>query len=99
MQAIYNETIIADSIDVVLLEGHRYFPIDSVRQEYLVPSITHSICPWKGRASYYTLSVNGSIALNAAWYYRDPTSAASSIKGRIAFGDDVTILPSTNQKQ
>jgi uncharacterized protein (DUF427 family) len=89
--ATWNGTVIAESDDTVLVEGNHYFPADSVRQEYLQPSGTHTVCPWKGRASYYSVAVDGEVNPDAAWYYPEPKDAAAEIKDRVAFWRGVTV--------
>jgi len=69
MKAIWNDTIIAESNDTILVENNHYFPAESIKKEYFKPSSTHSTCPWKGVASYYNLEVNGAENKDAAWYY------------------------------
>lgn len=91
MKAIWNNEIIAESNDTVVVENNHYFPPQSVKQEYLQPSDTHTTCPWKGLASYYTLTVNGQQNKDAAWYYPEPKSAAAQIKDHIAFWKGVQI--------
>jgi len=91
MKAIWNNQIIAESDDIVNVEGNSYFPADSVRKEYLRESQTHTRCPWKGTASYYSLEVNGKINKDAAWYYHEPKELAKVIKGRVAFWKGVKI--------
>lgn len=93
MKATWNGAVIAESDDTVMVEGNHYFPADSVRPEYLQASATHSTCPWKGEASYYSLSVDGKTNPDAAWYYPAPKDAASSITGRLAFWRGVTVSP------
>jgi uncharacterized protein (DUF427 family) len=90
-KATWNDTVIAESDDTVLVEGNHYFPADSVRQEYLQPSDTHTVCPWKGRASYYSVAVDGEVNPDAAWYYPEPKDAAAEIKDRVAFWRGVTV--------
>jgi uncharacterized protein (DUF427 family) len=90
-KAEWNGTLIAESDDTVVVEGNHYFPRDSVRAEYLVDSELHTICPWKGEASYYSLDVDGAINQNAAWYYPTPKDAAKQIDGRIAFWKGVQV--------
>jgi uncharacterized protein (DUF427 family) len=89
--ASWNGTVIATSDDTVVVEGNHYFPRDAVTAE-LIDSETHSFCPWKGTASYYSLKVGDDVNTDAAWYYDDPMVAAKQIKDRIAFwhGVDVT---------
>ena len=92
MKAIWNGKIIAESKSTVNIEGNHYFPAESVKKEYLVDSDTHSICPWKGNASYYSLKVEGRVNTDAAWYYPNPSELAQSITGHIAFWKGVQIV-------
>ncbi|SDC87896.1 DUF427 domain-containing protein [Actinokineospora iranica] len=89
--ATWNGAIIAESDDTKIVEGNHYFPIDSVHQQYLRPSETSSVCPWKGTASYYTLHVDGQDNVDAAWYYPEPKDAAAEIKGHVAFWNGVEV--------
>jgi uncharacterized protein (DUF427 family) len=91
MKAIWNGVVIAESDQTIVVEGNHYFPPESVKREYLRESSTHTICSWKGTASYYTLEVNGKTNPDAAWYYPDPKPAASNIKGYIAFWRGVQV--------
>jgi len=90
-KAIWNGALIAESDRTVAMEGNVYFPNDSVKQEYLRPSQTHTVCPWKGTASYRHLEADGKRNLDAAWYYRGPSAAAQEIKERVAFWNGVRI--------
>lgn len=92
MRATWNGAVIAESDDTVVVEGNHYFPRASVREEYVRRSDTHTRCPWKGEASYLTLQVDGQSNPDAAWYYPQPSAAASQITDRVAFwrGVDVT---------
>lgn len=92
MQAVFNGTVIAESESTVVLEGNHYFPEESVRHEFIVPSGTHSVCPWKGRASYYSVVVDGAVAPDSAWYYPSPSPAAEEIGGRVAFWQGVRVV-------
>jgi uncharacterized protein (DUF427 family) len=89
--ATWNGTVIAESDETTIVEGNHYFPPDAVRQEFLRPSSTHTTCPWKGEASYYTLEVNGDRNEDAAWYYPEPKRAAQQIKDYVAFWRGVEI--------
>jgi uncharacterized protein (DUF427 family) len=89
--ARWNGEIIAESDDTTIVEGNHYFPITSVRREFLRPSKTTSVCPWKGTASYYTLAVNGSENADAVWYYPTPKDEAAHIKDHVAFWRGVEI--------
>jgi uncharacterized protein (DUF427 family) len=91
MKAIWNNKVIAESEDTVVVEGNHYFPLEAVKKEVLKPSDTHTICPWKGKASYYSIEVAGKQNKDAAWYYPEPKEAAKEVKGRIAFWRGVTI--------
>ena len=90
-QASWNGTIIASSERCVVVEGNHYFPPDAVKQDYLRASATHSVCPWKGTASYYDVVVDGATNADAAWYYPEPKPAANQIKGYIAFWKGVEV--------
>ncbi len=89
--ASWNGTVIAESDDIVTVEGNAYFPRESVRDDVLRPSDTHTVCPWKGTASYYTLEVDGQTNSDAAWYYPEPKDAAKEITGRVAFWRGVDV--------
>lgn len=91
MKAIWNDAVIAESDDTVVVEGNHYFPAKSVKTEFLQPSSTHTTCPWKGEASYHDLVVNGETNKDAAWYYPEPKEAAAEIKDRVAFWKGVRV--------
>jgi len=91
MKAIWNGTVVAESNDTVVVEGNHYFPPEAVNKNFLLPSNTHTMCSWKGQASYHTLFVDGDANPDAAWYYPDPKEAAAEIKGRIAFWKGVRV--------
>lgn len=84
-RATWNETVLAESADTVVVEGNLYFPSATVRQEHLRPSQSHTTCHWKGVASYYDVVVDGKTNRDAAWYYPDPSPAAKRIKDYVAF--------------
>ena len=92
MKAIWNGTVIAESQDIVIVEGNHYFPLASVNAALLELSTHTSVCPWKGTANYYSLKVNGEVNANAAWYYAEPKDAARQIKGRVAFWKGVSVI-------
>lgn len=91
MKAIWNGEVIAESSDTIKLEGNYYFPKDSVNTGFLRQSDTHTTCPWKGEASYYSVEVNGKTNKDAAWYYSNPKDAAKVITGYIAFWKGIEI--------
>ena len=92
-RAIWNGQVIAESDDIVTVEGNAYFPAESVRRDYIRESDHHTTCGWKGVASYYTLAVNGAENQDAAWYYPEPKEAAQNIRGRVAFWKGVEVSP------
>ncbi|SFG58481.1 Nucleotidyltransferase [Algoriphagus hitonicola] len=94
MKATWNNQIIAESNQTILIEGNHYFPPESIKCEFFKQSDTHTTCPWKGEASYYDIHVDGKINPDAAWYYPDPKTAAKSIKNYIAFWRGVLVDPS-----
>ncbi len=91
MKAIWNGEVIAESNDTVVVEGNHYFPHDTIKKEYYQSSSTQSNCPWKGMASYYTITVNGSENPDAAWYYPETSELAIGIKNYVAFWKGVKI--------
>jgi uncharacterized protein (DUF427 family) len=91
-KAIWNDEIIAESNDTVVIEGNHYFPRASLREDVLRPSDTHTVCPWKGRASYYTLEHGDRVTRDAVWYYPDPKPDAKSIRDRVAFWKGVKVV-------
>ncbi|MFL6165539.1 MAG: DUF427 domain-containing protein [Ornithinibacter sp.] len=93
MRATWNGTVIAESDDTVVVEGNHYFPADAVDQSLLRPSDTHTVCPWKGTASYWSLEVDGATNADAVWYYPEPKDAAAQIRDRVAFWKGVTVEP------
>ncbi len=92
MKAIWNNEIIAESSDTLVIEGNHYFPQNSVNYDYFSSSERTSECPWKGSANYYNLEVAGEKNPNAAWYYPNPKNAAKEITGYIAFWKGVQIV-------
>jgi len=88
---MWNGTVIADSDETVNIEGNQYFPDKSVNKIFLMPSETHTVCHWKGTASYYDVVVDGKTNKDAAWYYPAPSSLAKKIKDYIAFWRGVEI--------
>lgn len=90
-KATWNGTVLAESDNCIVVEGNQYFPPDAVRREYFKASDTHTTCPWKGLASYYTVVVDGKENKDAAWYYPTPKDAASQIKDYVAFWHGVQV--------
>ena len=92
MKAIWKDVILAESDNTIVVEGNHYFPPDSVKREYLKASDTHTTCPWKGEASYYTVVVSDAVNKDAAWYYPEPKEAAQQIKDYVAFWQGVEVV-------
>ena len=90
-RAVWNGAVIADSNRCIVVEGNQYFPADALKREFLRDSATHTVCAWKGTASYYDVVVNGQTNKDAAWYYPEPKPAADNIKGYIAFWKGVEV--------
>ena len=91
MQAKWNGEILAESNETKIIEGNHYFPPDAIRKEFFHHSETHTHCPWKGVASYYTIKVNDKENKDAAWYYPKTSDLAKEIKGYIAFWKGVEV--------
>lgn len=92
-RATWNGAVLAESDSTVVVEGNHYFPLADVRAEHLRSSDTHTVCHWKGVASYYDVVVGEKINRDAAWYYPDPSKLAEPVKGRVAFWHGVKVEP------
>lgn len=91
MRAIWKDVVIADSDHTVVVEGNHYFPPEALKREYFRPSAHHTVCPWKGTASYLDVAVDGTVNTEAAWYYPEPKPAAQNIRGYVAFWRGVEV--------
>ena len=91
MKATWNGTVIAESDDIVTVEGNAYFPAASVNAALLKDSAHTSVCPWKGTAHYHSVEVGGQVNKDAVWYYAEPKQAAAEIKGRMAFWKGIKV--------
>lgn len=91
IRAVWNGAVLAEAPETVRLEGNHYFPADSLRREYLSDSATTTVCPWKGTAHYYTVTVDGAVNADAAWYYPEPKAEAGEIKDHVAFWRGVQV--------
>lgn len=91
-KAIWKGQVLAESDETIIVEGNHYFPPSAIKQEHFAPSQSQTVCPWKGTASYYTVVVDGEENPDAAWYYPDPSDAAASIKGYVAFWRGVEVV-------
>ena len=90
-KAYWNGAVLAESDTYEMVEGNVYFPAASIDGQYFRESSTHTVCPWKGTASYHSIEVAGQVNKDAAWYYPDPKPAAANIKGYIAFWHGVKV--------
>ena len=91
MKAIWKNTVLAESLETKKVENNHYFPEDSINTEYFKPSSTHTRCPWKGKASYYNIEVDGETNTDAAWFYPEASHAAKPIENYVAFWKGVKI--------
>ena len=92
-RATWRDAVLAESNRTTQVEGNQYFLLEDVRAEYLKPSESHTVCHWKGTASYYDVVVGDEVNRDAAWYYADPSPAAEQIRGRVAFWHGVKVEP------
>ncbi|WP_066067547.1 DUF427 domain-containing protein [Frankia sp. EI5c] len=70
-----------------------YVPLADVRPEALVESATHTVCPYKGEASYYTVRGGGQTVVDGAWYYPRPLPESTGIAGYVSFlGEGISVL-------
>ena len=91
IRAVWNGAVLAEASETVRLVGNHYFPAGSLRGEYFSDSPTTTVCPWKGTAHYYTVTVDGHVNADAAWYYPDPSVKAEQIKDHVAFWKGVRV--------
>lgn len=92
VRAVWNGKVLAESEDTVVVEGNHYFPAESLNTEYFRDSDTHTVCGWKGLASYYTVEIEGAKNPDAAWYYPDPKPEAEQVRDRVAFWKGVDVV-------
>ena len=92
MKAVWNNTVIAESDSTIVIEGNQYFPPESIKKEFFDESSTNTRCGWKGTASYYSIKIDGELNKDCAWYYPEPSEAATKIKGYIAFWKGVEVV-------
>lgn len=91
MKAIWNNEVLAESNETVSVEGNHYFPPESVKMDFFSESDKQTVCPWKGTAKYYNITVNGKTNESAAWYYPEPKQKAADIKNYFAFWNGVKV--------
>lgn len=100
VRAVWNGAVLAESDQTQVVEGNHYFPPDSIRREYFRENDRHTVCPWKGVASYYDVVVDGKVNRSAAWYYPEASPAAEHIRGYVAFWNGVRVerVPEDDEK-
>jgi uncharacterized protein (DUF427 family) len=86
------ETIADTDKAVVLAETglppRYYLPREDVRTDLLRPTATHTTCPYKGQASYWSAEVGGSVHDDLVWSYESPIPEAAGIAGLMCFYND-----------
>ncbi len=92
MKAIWNGATLAESDKTVVIEGNHYFPADALNKEFFRASETHTVCPWKGTASYYDVVAGGETNKDAAWFYPTPKTEAKEIENYVAFWKGVEVV-------
>ncbi|MDP9386181.1 MAG: DUF427 domain-containing protein [Actinomycetota bacterium] len=90
-RAVWNGAVLAESADTVVVEGNHYFPRSALAEEHFSASAKHTVCPWKGQASYLTVEAGGQVNPDAAWYYPDPKPEAEALRDRVAFWRGVEV--------
>ena len=91
MKAIWNGKIVASSDKTIIVEGNHYFPANSLDIQFFTQSVKETVCPWKGTASYYDVTVSGEVNKSSAWYYSHPKEAAKNISGHVAFWKGIKV--------
>ena len=89
--AIWKGAVLAKSTDCRKVEGNWYFPAQALDRRYLRESDHHTVCGWKGTASYFDVVVEGDVNANAAWTYPTTSDTAKHIEGYVAFWKGVTV--------
>jgi len=93
MKAIWNDAVLAESDETIVVEGNHYFPRETLNEAHFRDSTMHTVCPWKGKASYYDIVVDGQVNSGGAWYYPAANEAAKQIEGYVAFWRGVRVVP------
>ena len=90
-RALWKDALLAESADTIVVEGNHYFPPQTLHREFFRESATHTVCGWKGTASYYDIVVGEAVNHDAAWYYPTTKPEANNIAGYVAFWHGVTV--------
>ncbi len=85
--------VIADTTEAMSLQeasypAMNYFPRKDVEMGFFAKTALHTACPFKGEASYYTITIDGNVMENVVWSYEDPYPHMQAIKELIAFYPD-----------
>jgi uncharacterized protein (DUF427 family) len=75
-----------------------YLPVEDVRPGVLAPSDHATRCPYKGKAGYHHVTVNGARRDNLVWFYADPVQEAVRIKGRVCFYNEFVDITLDGEK-
>jgi len=90
-RAVWNDQVVAESDETIMVEGNHYFPPESIKPEFFRESTDHTVCHWKGVASYYDVEVDGKVARGGAFYYPDAKRRAKQIENYVAFWRGVRV--------
>ncbi len=84
MKAIWNNAVVAEAAndELIQIEGNWYFPPTALKREYFKDSDIHTVCVWKGEASYYNVDVDGQVSEGGAWYYPEPKAGSVERVGK-----------------
>ena len=85
MRAIFNGRVLADSDDILMVDGNPYFPRAAMVEDFFRDSVHSTVCGWKGTARYWEVVVGDQVISNAVWAYDNPKPDAESIRERFAF--------------
>lgn len=99
MKALWKDTVIAEAPREALIkiEGNWYFPPSSIKREFYRDSDHHTICPWKGEASYYDVVIGDETNEFGAWYYHEPKTGSIQRVGEdftdyVAFWNGIQVV-------
>ena len=94
VKAVWNGIIIAESDDIVVVEGNAYFPMGSVKPECIAEDAETraTYCHWKGIATYFNVKAGGETNAAAAWRYAEPYPQSAVIRDRIAFWNGIEVI-------
>jgi len=94
VKAVWNGITIAESDDIVVVEGNVYFPMGSVKPECIAEDAETraTYCHWKGIATYFNVKAGGETNAAAAWRYAEPYPQSAVIRDRIAFWNGIEVI-------